>query len=235
MTAPVKLYCSWFCPFAQRAWIALLEKDVAFEYVEIDPYNKTPEFLAINPRGLVPVIVQGDKSVFESSVCVEFVDEAWGSSQKFLPTDPWERANARILADYVNRRIVPTFYKILQMQEEEEQEKAKTEMLKHVEFVSKSMAKDGPFIMGDTFGLADITLVPFTLRFDILKKYRGFSVPESPEFDRFRAWMKACHARESIKKTLPDYERLTAKYQRYADNSAKTEVADAIRTGGTMP
>ena len=47
-----KLYSAWFCPFAQRAWIALLAKGTEFEYVEKDPYNKTPELLAANPRGL---------------------------------------------------------------------------------------------------------------------------------------------------------------------------------------
>lgn len=44
-----KLYCAWFCPFAQRAWIALEAKGVDFEYIEQDPYNKTPEWLSINP------------------------------------------------------------------------------------------------------------------------------------------------------------------------------------------
>lgn len=35
----VKLYTSWFCPFAQRAWIALEEKGVDYEYIEINPYR----------------------------------------------------------------------------------------------------------------------------------------------------------------------------------------------------
>ena len=34
------LYASWFCPYAQRAWIALEEKNVPFHYVEIDPYKR---------------------------------------------------------------------------------------------------------------------------------------------------------------------------------------------------
>ena len=35
----IKLYCSWFCPFAQRAWIALEEKGIDYQYVEINPYE----------------------------------------------------------------------------------------------------------------------------------------------------------------------------------------------------
>ena len=58
MTRPV-LYCAWFCPFAQKSWIALVHKGVEFEYREQDPYHKSPEWLAINPRGLVPALAIG--------------------------------------------------------------------------------------------------------------------------------------------------------------------------------
>ena len=37
------LYSSWFCPYAQRAWIALEEKDVAYKWIEINPYEECPE------------------------------------------------------------------------------------------------------------------------------------------------------------------------------------------------
>lgn len=52
----LKLYGGWFCPFVQRAWITLLEKNVPHQYVEVNPYHKTPELLALNPRGLVPTL-----------------------------------------------------------------------------------------------------------------------------------------------------------------------------------
>jgi len=38
-SAAITLYCSWFCPFAQRAWIALEEKQIAYQYVEVNPYE----------------------------------------------------------------------------------------------------------------------------------------------------------------------------------------------------
>eukprot|EP00977_Amphora_coffeiformis_P017086 scaffold5479_cov199-Amphora_coffeaeformis.AAC.25 len=73
----VTLYCSWFCPFAQRAWIALEELQVPYEYVEVHPYRVDPakpggytkqslnmwekrqllpDFMDTSPRGLVPAI-----------------------------------------------------------------------------------------------------------------------------------------------------------------------------------
>jgi len=39
MTTSVTLYGSWFCPYVQRVWIALEEKNIVYEYVEIDPYK----------------------------------------------------------------------------------------------------------------------------------------------------------------------------------------------------
>jgi len=56
----------WFCPFVQRAWIALEEGKVPYQYKEVNPYKKEvclsvmqsntkPSYLAINPKGLVPV------------------------------------------------------------------------------------------------------------------------------------------------------------------------------------
>ncbi len=68
MASKPKLYNGLFCPFAQRAWIALLEKGVDFECVEVNPYKKTPEWLAISPKGFVPTIVHNGKSVYESAI-----------------------------------------------------------------------------------------------------------------------------------------------------------------------
>lgn len=87
MTSPKpKLYSAWHCPFAQRAWIALKIKNIDFDLVEIDPYDKTPQFLAVNPLGLVPTLVDIDgRSIYESSICLEFVDERWPGDYQFLP------------------------------------------------------------------------------------------------------------------------------------------------------
>ena len=53
----MKLYNAWYCPFAQRAWMALEHKGIDFEYVEVDPYNQTDWWMKVS-RGdsLVPVL-----------------------------------------------------------------------------------------------------------------------------------------------------------------------------------
>lgn len=60
--ASVTLLTAWFCPFAQRARIALEEKGIGYEAVESlevvgDGYKKNPDLLQYNPSGLVPVLI----------------------------------------------------------------------------------------------------------------------------------------------------------------------------------
>ena len=66
------LYKAWFCPYAQRTYLAMLANGVDFQIKEQDPYDKTPEFLAINPKGLVPVLVHKGKSIVESGEFFDF-------------------------------------------------------------------------------------------------------------------------------------------------------------------
>ena len=93
--ADTVLFSSWFCPYAQRAWIALEEKGVDYDWVEIDPYERAtaagqytkkslqlaekkrlyPDFVRCCPKGLVPGIRRGEECVWESLVCVEYIDE----------------------------------------------------------------------------------------------------------------------------------------------------------------
>lgn len=230
-----KLYSAWFCPFAQRAWIALLAKGTEFEYIEQDPYNKTEEWLAINPRGMVPVIVHGNKSIYESPVCIEYVDDAWPGEPTLLPTDPYDRAHARIWGDYIAKKILPSFYGLLMKQDKEEQHKIKIHLTSQFLEFTKAMHSVGPFFQSDKLGFVDIMLAPYAARLYILKHYRGFELPESGKFERFHNWWKAVKNAPAVKTTLQDEEKLLAYYQKYADASAKSLVADAIRKGGTMP
>jgi glutathione S-transferase len=54
MPAPLKLISHKLCPYVQRAVIALTEKGVGFERIDIDLANKPDWFLAISPLGIQP-------------------------------------------------------------------------------------------------------------------------------------------------------------------------------------
>ena len=79
---PLKFYATWYCPFAQRAWMALLHKGLAFDYIEVDPYRQSHWWLAISrQRAKVPVIdspaaaESGSTTVIDSTRVIEFLED----------------------------------------------------------------------------------------------------------------------------------------------------------------
>ena len=64
MVAALKLISHKLCPYVQRAVIALTEKGVDFERIDIDLANKPDWFLKISPLGKTPVLLVGDTAIF---------------------------------------------------------------------------------------------------------------------------------------------------------------------------
>src|SRR3979490_1140794 len=93
MVAPLKLISHKLCPYVQRAVIALAEKGVAFERIDIYLANKPDWFLAISPLGRTPVLQVGDKAIFESAGILEYLEET--RPTPLDPADPLTRAEHR--------------------------------------------------------------------------------------------------------------------------------------------
>jgi len=214
MGRPV-LYCAWFCPFAQRSWIALLEKGVDFEYKEQDPYDKTPEFLAVNPRGLVPALVHGDDVVVESLIINEYIDETWPEKNPLYPpiSDPMLRAKARIALDWIGKKIVPHVITLHRSKEVEEREKAVENLMTGLEEFFNGASSLGPFYYGDQFGILDVALAPFVARMEIVEEFIDLKVFRDAKFSRFQCWWSATKERPSVKSTTSSKQKFLGRYR----------------------
>src|SRR4051794_26344618 len=93
MAARLKLISHKLCPYVQRAVIALTEKGVRFERIDIDLGNKPDWFLAISPLGKTPVLQVGDTAIFESAVILEYLEET--QPRPLHPADALRRAEHR--------------------------------------------------------------------------------------------------------------------------------------------
>src|SRR3989442_1640433 len=98
MTDSITLYDSPGSPCARRVRAVLLEKGLAWTTRLVDltrMEQKRPEYLALNPNGVVPTLVHGDRVLYESNVITEYLDDVFPDPPLY-PRDPWARAQAKI-------------------------------------------------------------------------------------------------------------------------------------------
>lgn len=94
---------------SQRVRFLLNAKGIAFEEHKLDLFSGDqlkPEYLKINPNGVVPALVHDGRSVIDSSVIMEYLDEVRPEPRCFQPADAYERGRMRSLIRYIDE--VPT-------------------------------------------------------------------------------------------------------------------------------
>lgn len=187
--------------FGIRARIALAEKGIKYEYMEQDLVNKSPLLLEMNPiHQKIPVLIHKGRPICESLIIVEYIDMVWNNNPLFLPYDPYQRAQARFWADFVDQKVYHVSRRIWTSKGDEQvvAKKGFIESLKQLEEV----LGDKPYFGGDTFGFVDVALIPFYCWFYTYEKFGNFKVEaECPELIN---WAKRCMQRESVSTTLAD-------------------------------
>lgn len=167
-----------------RVRIGLNLKGVAYEQRKVnlvDGSQKADEYKALNPQGLVPMLLAGEKRITQSLAILDWLDANY-DDPPFVPSDPDQRAHVLALATAVacdihplnNLRVLKYLKDPLGVSEE-----AKDEWYRHwvkegfdaLEAMAKPHA--GAWLFGDAPTLADICLVPQ------LYNARRFSVPIS--------------------------------------------------------
>src|SRR2546425_5191613 len=76
----MKLYDFLPCPFGQKVRIILAEKGLSYELVQIDltqGEQRKPEFLRLNPFGRVPVLIDEDITVYDSTIIAEYLEDEY--------------------------------------------------------------------------------------------------------------------------------------------------------------
>ena len=114
--ADLTLVSHHLCPYVQRAVVALSEKGVAFERLDVDLAAKPAWFQAISPLGKVPLLKvarpgRGDVVLFESAVICEFIEETQGGAP-LHPADPIARAEHRAWIEFASAILndISAFY-----------------------------------------------------------------------------------------------------------------------------
>ncbi|AET02880.1 putative glutathione transferase [Medicago truncatula] len=201
MAEELILLDEWLSMFGMRARIALAEKGIKYEYKEEDLENKSQMLLKMNPiHKKIPVLIHKGKPISESIIIVEYIDEVWKDKVPFLPSDPYQKAQARFWADFVNKKVGDVGGRIW-AGKRDEIELAKKELIEGLKELENVLG-DQPYFGGDTFGFVDIALIPFYSWFYTYEKLCNFKVEE--ECEKLIVWAKNCKQKESVSKSIAD-------------------------------
>jgi glutathione S-transferase len=203
MAAPLKLISHKLCPYVQRAVIALTEKGVAFERIDIDLAHKPEWFLAISPLGKTPVLLVGEVPIFESAVILEYLEET--QPKPLHPADPLVRAEHRGWIEFGSAVLsdIAGFYAA----KDEATFKAKSAQLEQKFARLEARIKAAPWFDGENFSLVDAVFGPVFRYFDVFDATADFGILSGkPKLAR---WRKALAARPSVRSAVSaDYPAL---------------------------
>lgn len=185
----MRLYSMRFCPYAERAMIALQAKKIPFEVININLAEKPEWYVKTNPLTKVPSIEHDGKLIYESLVCAEYLDEVFNSGKKILPNDPYERAKQRMLIErlsVLSSSLYPLYRNL--------QDTAAIEKLENAYKLYEQLLHHD-FFAGNQVGYVDYMIWPWVERLsalDILSKGQlGVSHEKYPKFAAYIDRMKA--------------------------------------------
>jgi len=203
LAARLKLISHKLCPYVQRAVIALTEKGVGFERIDIDLANKPDWFVAISPLGKTPVLQVGAVPIFESAVILEYLEET--QPHQLHPADPLRRAEHRAWIEFGSAVLsdIAGFYAAA----DEATFKAKTAQLEQRFARLESRVAAAPWFDGESFSLVDAVFGPVFRYFDVFDDIADFGIfAGKPKLHR---WRKSLAGRPSVRTAVSaDYPAL---------------------------
>ncbi|KAJ4800086.1 Tau glutathione S-transferase [Rhynchospora pubera] len=173
----VMLLSFYASPYGQRAQIALAEKGVQYECKEENLPEKSELLLKSNlVYKKIPVLIHNGKPISESLVIVEYIDEVWSDKVPLVPSDPYQRAQARLWAGFADK-VYECGGRLWNLKGEE-QEGPKKEIIEILKLLETQLG-DNKYFGGDTFGFVDVAFIPFTSWFYSYETYANFSIEGS--------------------------------------------------------
>ena len=197
----MKLYDYPQCPFSQKVRIVLAEKELSYEKINVDlrkGEQKRPEFLRLNPFGKVPVLVDDEVVVYDSTMINEYLEDEYPLPH-LLPEDSALRARARTFEDYADIAFTLPVGVLMAEVRKPEAERDAERVRKAREEVERVLAYlngvlgEHAFLAGE-FSVADAAFAP---RLMVLQ---AVGIEIKPQWEPLRSWIERLAARPSIQK-----------------------------------
>ncbi len=158
----MNLYSGTTCPFSHRCRIVLYEKQMDFQVIDVDLFNKPEDIAVINPYNRVPVLVDRDLVLYESNIINEYIDERFPHPQ-LMPPDPIMRARARQLLFTMENELF-SHIEILE-KNLKAAEKSRAHVRDRLTELAPIFAKQ-KHLLGEEFSMLDVAVAPLLWRLD---------------------------------------------------------------------
>lgn len=201
------------CPYVQRAVIALTEKRVDFERIDIDLGNKPDWFLKVSPLGKTPVLLVDGQAIFESAVICEYLDDTL--TPALHPTDLLLRARHRAWIEFASAILngISALYNAADADTFALNAAALRTKFQQLEIELASAHHSGPYFSGEAFSLVDAAFGPVFRYFDVFDTIGDFGI--LADFPCVRQWRDALNRRPSVRDAVQhNYPHLLLQFRR---------------------
>ncbi|HVF92998.1 MAG TPA: glutathione S-transferase family protein [Sphingomonas sp.] len=100
------LYAHPFSSYCQKVLIALWENDTPFAYRHLEEPGAGEELAVLWPIGKFPVLVDGDRTIVETSIIIEYLDLHRPGNVRFLPDEPAAALEVRLLDRFFDQYVM---------------------------------------------------------------------------------------------------------------------------------
>jgi len=163
----IKLYDFPRSPYCQKVRLVLAEKDLSYEKIFVDLIKneqKTSDFLRLNPYGKVPVLIDEDEVIYDSTIINEYLEDEY-PHPPLMPEQSSERARVRMFEDFADNSftaqsglLVAELRKPAEQVEQERVQRYRADLLRVLEFLERHL--EGKEYIAGTFSLADLAFAP---------------------------------------------------------------------------
>ncbi|WP_233800272.1 glutathione S-transferase family protein [Paraburkholderia sp. HP33-1] len=202
---PLKLYAHPFSSYCQKALTALYENGTPFEMrlLAHDDPQVMAEFAALWPIKRYPVLVDGERTVVEASIIIEYLGQHYPGPVTLLPADPRAALEVRSMDRFFDNYISTPQQKIVfdRLRAEAERDTrgvadARALLDTSYAWLDRHMA-GREWAAGDSFSLADCGAAPFLF-------YADWTHPIDPAFEHVRAYRRRLLARPSFARAVDE-------------------------------
>jgi glutathione S-transferase len=201
----LKLYEHPLSPYAQKVKLALIEKGIPFETAMPDLLSGgDADFRAANPRLEVPVLVDGDTRVFDSTIILEYLEDKW-PTPPMLPESPAARARARTLEEICDTQYEAINWGLFEIRVFRRSEGALADEMiaragKQIAGLNAHLERaldEQDYFNGTSFGWADLAIIPHVNAAAI----NGFSPLAGSALAR---WLDRVRERPSVQRVVSE-------------------------------